>query len=376
MEKIGIITFHNSYNCGSMLETFAMQKTIEKIGYDATVIDFSSDGQKELYKPLFKCCSFKNVIKNVLLLPHIARLKRNNSSYESFKNKYFKLTSYMTSKETFLRLDFDIVIAGSDQIWNVTIPDFDDVYFLSWDGPYKRISYAASFGAKNPFLYYRQPDKLYKYLMRFNAISVREKNAVKWLGESLPEKKVSLVLDPTLLLNGSDYLPIIDDACVPEEPYLFFYAPSFKSDICKLVRKIAHSIGARVVTWSAKSYYVKGIYRYGFALPKTENPAVYLSLIKNASLVITTSFHGTIFSTIFERPFYVVKNGDMYGDDDRVKTLLDELKLSERLIECFFDKEKDYSEKLDYSESKKAISRLRENSISFLRENIVHEQKK
>lgn len=91
----------------------------------------------------------------------------------------------------------------------------------------------------------------------------------------------------------------------------------------------------------------------GFKLPDFEDPKAYLQLMKNAEMVITTSFHGTVFSTIYRKKFWVIKNGGMYGNDDRVKTLLSDLAITDRLIELPFDEKFNYMKSVDYSEYEK-----------------------
>ena len=126
MKKIGIITFHNSYNCGSMLESYAMQTIIEKLGGNVEIINFSNEGQRNLYAIFNKNNSLKNIIKNILLLPHRKRLKRNNLKYNEFKKKYFKLSNEYHNISELDDNNYSVVVAGSDQIWNITIDDSDD----------------------------------------------------------------------------------------------------------------------------------------------------------------------------------------------------------------------------------------------------------
>ena len=112
------------------------------------------------------------------------------------------------------------------------------------------------------------------------------------------------------------------------------------------------------------------IKRFGFELAKYENPSSYLYYIKNAELVLTTSFHGTIFSTIYNKKFFTIKNGDMYGDDDRVITLLSQLKMLDRLIAYDFDNNFNYLKDVDYSEYNNQIKELQMEAIKYLRESV------
>lgn len=370
MKKIGIITFHNSYNCGSMLESYAMQTIVNKLGKKAEIINFSNNGQKELYSTLFKVTSLKNLIKNIILLPHINKINNNNSKYEEFKNKNFVLSVPYHSIEQLDDEAYSTVIAGSDQIWNITILDFDDAYFLPWVKKAKKIAYAPSFGSKNILKYTNNTNKYKNMINDFNALSIRENNGKKWIKE-LCNKEVDVLLDPTLLLEKEDYYNLENKKIKPNKKYIFFYSPSFDRKICNFVKKISKKYGLKVITWSAKSYYLKAIKTFGFDLPDYEDPSVYLTLIKNAELVITTSYHGTIFSTIYRKKVIVVKNGGMYGDDDRVKTLLKQIKMEDRLMPYKFDNDYNYLKDINYTNYEKNLKDIKAKSINFIKENII-----
>lgn len=369
MKKIGIITFHNSYNCGSMLESYAIQKYLQKVNIENEIINFSNQGQKELYSVMFKNNSLKNIIKNILLFPWHSKVQNNNNKYEQFKKEKFMLSQNEYHNGNEIKDIYSIVVAGSDQIWNITIPDSDDAYFLSWVKQAKKVAYAPSFGAKDIMKYSNNIKKYKNYIDSFDALSVREKNGQKWIKE-LTGRDAELLIDPTLLLTKDDYKAIEDNNCTPAGDYIFFYCPSFDIDICKFVAKVAKKYKLPVITWSTKSYAVKAVYIYGFKLPKYESPAVYLSLIKNAKLVFTTSFHGTIFSTIYKKNFYTIKNGGMYGDDDRVKTLLESIKLEDRLIPYDFNNKLDYMKDVNYSRYNKELAKLQAHAEKYIRKNI------
>lgn len=368
MKKIGIITFHNSYNCGSMLESYAILRKMQQIDLNAEIINFSSNGQKKLYSKFYKNNSIKNMLKNILILPLINKIKLNNLKYEEFKNKNFNLSkSYNDNNIDDSK--YCIVVAGSDQIWNITIDDYDDAYYLNWVKSARKIAYAPSFGSKN-ILTYSENIKKYKELLNdFDAISIREENGKKWI-KDLIGRDVEVLIDPTLLFDSDEYDMLLDNACTPKYEYIFFYCPSFSRNLCKFVKKISKLYHLPVICWSTKSYCTKLIFTYGFKLPKYESPSVYLSLIKNAKLIFTTSFHGTIFSTIYRKQFFVLKNGDMYGNDDRVKTLLEQLNMMKQLIEPNYDAQFNYFNKIDYDNYDLKITKLREKANRFINENI------
>lgn len=369
-KKIGIITFHNSYNCGSMLESYAIQTVVKKICGTSEIINFSNYGQKKLYSPYFKNDSLKNVIKNILLMPHIKKIKNNNRKYEEFKKQNFYLSKNYSKIDELKDDDYSAVIAGSDQIWNITIEDGDDAYFLPWVKKATKIAYAPSFGAKNIMEYSNNPNKYRKMICSFDFLSIREKNGSKWIKE-LCNKDVEVLLDPTLLLEKKDYEKLEYKKFEQKEKYIFFYSPSFDRKICKYVKQIANKYNLKVITWSAKSYYLKMIKTFGFVLADFENPSMYLSLIKNAELVMTTSYHGTIFSTIYRKKFIVIKNGGMYGNDDRVKTLLEQIHMENRLIPFEFDQNYNYLEEIDYSNYDKFLPGLKKKSIDYLKKSLM-----
>ena len=368
MKKIGIITFHNSYNCGSMLESYAIQTYINKSIGDAEIINYSSEGQKELYSVYEENNSIKKIIKNLLIFPHNKKVKLNNKKYEEFKNNNFILSEPVTEK-TINDNSYYAVVAGSDQIWNVTIPDYNDVYLLPWVKKAKKVAYSPSFGAKNPIKYYNCITHFIEMLKSFDNLSIREFNGRTWIKDML-QIDVPVLLDPTLLLERSDYDKIEDSTFNISEKYIFFYSPAFNRDICKFVKKISDKYHLKVITWSTKSYYYKFIKQFGFVLPEYESPAVYLNLIKNAELVLTTSYHGTIFSSIYKKKFFTIKNGGMYGDDDRVMTLLEQLDMKDFLITYDFKDSFNYLREPNYSSYDRKIEKLKSQSFKYLKESL------
>lgn len=368
-KKVGIITFHNSYNCGSMLQAYALQHVVDQLtGGRAEIIDFSNEGQIELYSVRQPNYGIKNKIKNLILSPYFDQIKRNYDSYEAFKHKNFKLSDQpLHVMHDITDLAYDIVVAGSDQIWNITIQDGDDAYFLPWVKKAKKVAYAPSFGAKDIMKFSDEPQRYAEYLGAFANLSIRERNGQQWL-YNLTGRSAELLIDPTLLLEAEDYMPIASKDLRLPQRFIFYYSPGYSRDINHLVKKISQKYGLPVVAFNTKTFYVKGMQYSGFKLPELENPATYLQLIRNAELVITTSFHGTVFSSIFGKKFWTVKNGGMFGDDDRVKTLMHLLDLEDRMIPIMFNPEFDYLKEKDYTEYKVLLSQEREKSYFYLKD--------
>lgn len=366
MKKVGILTFHHSYNCGSMMQAVALQNVVKQLGIKSEIIDFSNEGQRQLYRTWFPGNTVRNIVKNSILLFHQGRLNECNSSYEEFMKKHMILSQkkFSTMRELSAG-DYSTIIAGSDQIWNITIDDSDDAYFLPWAKDVKKIAYAPSFGAKNILKYAEDSSRYAGYLRKFAYLSIRENNGKKWIHD-LIGVDVPVVLDPTLLLTSSFYDTLIEPVNNIPEKFIFYYAPHYDTKINDLVTEISKKTNLPVVGFNSKAFYVKGLDKRGFILPDKENPATYLFLIKNASLVITTSFHGTVFSSIFRKCFWTVKTGGMLGDDDRVATLTNMLNLNDRLISIAYNDTFDYMVEKDYSVYEKRLSEYKKESMKYL----------
>lgn len=354
-----------------MLQAYALQTVVRRLGYEPEIIDFSNEGQKSLYSVRQPNNSVKNILKNIILYPHEKRIKRNFDSFEKFKDTEFNLSPKLYSRMEQLSDErYSAVITGSDQVWNITIEDGDDAYYLPWVKKAKKIAYAPSFGAKNVMRYADDPDKYRQYLSDFDRLSIREKNGQKWLKE-ITGKDVPVLLDPTLLLDAEDYAKISDTKLKLPDRYIFFYSPGYQKDIVELICRVSEKYSLPVIAFNTKTFYVKGVQRKGFRLPSIENPRSYLSLIQNATLIMTTSFHGTVFPTIFRKPVWVIKNGGMFGDDDRVKTLIDELGIEDRLIPIGFKEDFDYMQPVDYSGYEQDLPVLRDQAINYLKESLA-----
>lgn len=364
-EKVGIITFHASYNCGSMLQAYALQCFLKKHGYDPEIVDFSSPGQRRLYSVFSRKKSVKNIARNAVFLCHKCRIEKNFARYEKFKQEQFCLSDYQAEQRSELKDHYYAVIAGADQIWNITIADYDDAYFLPWVTQAKRIAYAPSFGSKNIVDHTDDLEKFKNYLIAFDSLSIRENNGRKWIAE-MTGLDAPVVLDPTLLLDPEDYAPILSEELKLPEKYIFYYSPTYSLDRNRLVRKISKKYKLPVIAFNTKAFYLRGMNFHGFKLPAAEDPTTYLQLMKNATMVITTSFHGSVFASMFRRSFWIIKNGGMYSQDDRVITFLQATGLGGRLVEPVFDDSFNYLSLPDYEEHARKLEVLQKTSTDYL----------
>jgi polysaccharide pyruvyl transferase WcaK-like protein len=217
----------------------------------------------------------------------------------------------------------DLIIVGSDQVWNTHLTNgFDDYYWgnLNIREDARIISYAASI---EEYWYETYNTKAKNLLNKFNAISVREQKTAEYLRIFL-DKDINVTIDPTLLVDSSVWEKFAQKPSLADN-YLLFYQVRNSPECESYAEEISKKLGLRLIVLSA---------RVDQANSKEcidSSPEEFVGWFKYASYVICTSFHGTVFSVIFKRPFVSIKLGD--GKNDRVESFLKSIDLSERLIE-------------------------------------------
>ena len=333
IDRIGLLTFHASYNNGSMLQAYALQNVLKnRYGIEAEIINFSNGEQKRMYSIFYAPRKLKDVFRNALNALFWKSIHDHNKDYIKFscdnllvsKKRY--ATLHELENENFA---YKLVIAGSDQVWNINAKDFDDAYFLPFIKGIPKIAYAVSLGATNPN-FCADKNKYAEYMQSFAAISVREGNAKKWL-EMLGNSSIMICVDPTLLLPKLEWEKLVGEREVKGK-YIFWYTRIYKKEIRDIVLQIGKKYGMPVYVMDAKEWSRRGLYLKGIKLVRKGGPSSYLSLIKNAEMVITSSFHGTVFSYIFNKNFWYLNIHDFETTDDRATHLLSQLGLQDRYV--------------------------------------------
>lgn len=370
MKKIAIITFHASHNNGSMLQALALQTVIqEKYKNSVEIIDYSNEGQRNMYAPIPKPHNWKQLIKKFMWMTNHRQLQQQYDAYEAFSKKYFNLSikRYKESSELGeLELEYDAFIAGSDQVWNIKCIDADDAYYLNFIHNKPCFAYAVSFGANNPFE--NDATKYKKYINKFVEISVRENNAKQWIKE-YADRNVQTCLDPTMLLDKEQWERVVE---VEKEPiirgdYIYYYCFSINEQVQKFLKYLSKKMNMPVYFMEAKEWTLKMCWRNGIHLIKKYGPDVYMNVVKNAKLFITTSFHGTAFATIYRKNFwYIRSNESETSKDDRATTFLQQLDLMTRYKTVDELKEIDLYKPIDYEKVDSKLYRLRQESLQYL----------
>ncbi|NLM48334.1 MAG: polysaccharide pyruvyl transferase family protein [Epulopiscium sp.] len=298
---------------------------------------------------------------------------------QSFPYNYFKKRKFINFSNEYLNIskkrfksleelkeinnDYDYFICGSDQIWNGTMIRFDSAYFLSFvDNTEKKIAYAASFGkvdiSDQEFEFYKRE------LNNINKISVRETSA-SVIVKKCSNKFAEVVLDPTLLLSGTEWKYISRKEKVPKEPYILTYCLSNNKEMQDFIKKLRLQTGYKVIGISRGL--VPMFRECAFAVP---SPLEFVQLFSNASYVVTNSFHGTAFSTNLNKNFFTFIKGERNtATNSRIVDFLENLGLADRIYtKC--PKEKINISQPNFEEVNKKLEALRKKSINFLTESL------
>lgn len=369
--KIGIITFNSAHNYGAVLQVWALQEKLKSEGHQVEVINYripAIDNLYQVYVPRWisgnsmvnRACHKLQYMKARVRVPEKAvRYKK----FEDFINDVLPTTVPYHSYEALKNatFDYDILITGSDQVWNGNITrGINGAYFLAFgDEKVKRISYAASIGkdAFDP----EEKDVVAKYLKGLDYISVREEKA-KTAVEELTDKEVDLVLDPTLLLDKEKYDQLKKPFPVKGGEYIFVHnvhLVKVDARLNAIVEEISKRTGLPVVNNRADYTFSNEIAKFSAG-----GPEEFLGVIDGAKYVITNSFHATVFSTIYEKKFITVPH---FKNPDRMRNLLQLFQLENHLIAEVKDIPKDLSElDIDYGKVKELRKKARSASEAYL----------
>ncbi|MFA5338278.1 MAG: polysaccharide pyruvyl transferase family protein, partial [Candidatus Omnitrophota bacterium] len=261
--------------------------------------------------------------------------------------------------------DYDIFICGSDQIWNPEITGLDPAYFLSFvPSDKKKVAYAASFGI--PDTPQRYHAVLKKLLEGIECISVREKEG-KRIINFLTGKNVDVVLDPTLLLNEEEWGKVSEPRpSLKGKRYVLCYYFQENKRLDNISIKCSKIMGIPRVIINASNKD-----RFSGAIPVFDaGPSEFIKLFKEASFVVTNSFHGVAFSINFKKPFFVdLLDREFVPRNSRLINILENLNLSTRLVSNFANVNAK-SMNLDFKEAIIKLNTLKEKSLNFLKKSI------
>ena len=328
MKNIGIITVPFLFeNYGTAMQNFALQQAIRKLGYNPITIE-------QVFKVPFHLFVL-STIKTILLFfipgkrrKFFKRLAPHNKAFEKFIYQNIQLTKPFCncSKKIIEEYKLDAIIVGSDQIWRPKYsPYLDDTYLVfAKNNPIKKIAYAASFGVDDWEYSPRQTTKYKKLISNFSFVSTREKSGINLCQQYL-KTNAQEVVDPTLLLDVEEYLNVCKEIPIEKTKYIAAYILDMTNEKQEILEKIAKGkdLVIKIFDVDAKAT---------LSIPK------WISMFRDATYVITDSFHGTVFSIIFKKEFYCFFNKNR--GNSRFQSLLE--KYNSGTLDDFRKKSFDY----------------------------------
>ena len=389
MKKVGIVSCYFKNNYGSMLQAYATKKILdnnkipnETINIDSN-IDFKKGKRKYYLSQIFNFSFIKSkfgMIKLKLDKKIVKDLGKNISirdkKYKEFRKEFnlSKACPDYKSLNEMAKEKYSDVIVGSDQLW-LPVNVVADYYTLNWvPDNVNKISYATSFGIS------KVPDKyteLYKkFLKRINHLSVREESGKKILDNYSIKSK--LVCDPTILLTKEEWEDVATKDRFIRDKYILCYFLGSNIEHRKFAEKLREKTGYKIVSLNHADEYVKYSDEFADIIPYDVGPKEWLNLIKNAEYVCTDSFHGTVFSLIFNKIFfdfrrYNPKNKN--NTNSRLDSLLNIAGVSnERILTGLEDIDKVLKYKIDYKKVNTNINKFREESKKWLLESISYKE--
>lgn len=377
--KIAILTLPLNLNYGGILQCYALQTVLERMGHEVIVLNrkFNNPPLREVMLQLGSIV--KCVVRKYFLGNRSIRLSNpflhnyyikypiwDSSANISFIHSNFKFTPSTTSSRALrnyvLRHQLDCIVVGSDQVWRECYcPCITDYFlgFLPSGCKVRKIAYAASFGVQDSPISARWLDECIRLAGRFDALSVREDSGVTLMQEVFG-LQAKHVLDPTMLLEREDYRLLVSKedkaaASTGVLAYILDKTPEKKQIMDDVAGKL--QLPCRSFIPDAEKVCV---------LPSVGQ---WLAAFDRAGFVITDSFHGCVFSILFRKNFIVILNKDRGAD--RFHSLLKQFGLQNRLISGYGDLEKRAGElfkPIDYAAVEEKLSRLKADSLRFLRE--------
>lgn len=348
--RIGILTFHYAQNYGAVLQCYALQKKLEKYFPNAEIFVINYKNQKIVQDYALFQIENKNfyrkhrsLIASLVYFPQRAKCSRN---FKIFTNNYLKIGTSDLS-------EYDAIFYGSDQIWNPNITGgVDHVYFGQGFGNAK-IAYGASDGGK-----LKVTSEIKRLLQKFSALSVREKSiAEKFAGLGI---RTSIVCDPVFLLSVDEWRKV---AVLPHEKnYVFAYKvsenPFFDAEAEKIGKKLKKKVIQVVYVKHRRKFFCKSQ-----KIIQGISPFEFIGYIAAADFVLTTSFHGTAFSILFNRPFCAL---EIDSGSERITELLEAIGLEKRYDKSVSESCSASADEIYTAAVKEKIACLNGNGFKFL----------
>ena len=359
--KTGLVTFYHIHHYGALLQAYATEQAVERCGSECEIVDYYVNQNNDLFR---KPTGLGSAAADVHTALHYGPLKARYQRFETFSKQYLRISGHRFESLEELKgaeLPYDVILSGSDQIWNPKIfPDgrFDPVFFGTFSSR-RKIAYAPSFGV--PHIPEGMEEELRSYLESFSHISVRERQGREIVKE-ITGKDVPVVLDPTLLLTAEQWSAM----AAPLDRsggYILCYCISKPGALAPYIQRLAEETGLPVVQLCG----IRQKVHPKAACVLDAGPSEFLGLFQNASYVCTNSFHGTVFSVQFQKPFFtaVAPSELAAPESSRTFSILSRLGLTERIIGTGATAGLDAT--IDWADVDRRLRAARQSSLDYLR---------
>lgn len=376
-KQVGICACYGTRNYGSMLQAFATQEAVLKLGYSTEFIRYKKKKTipsilKQIPRLLNSNLMFDKWmgIQKQLLLRRYPTIRENdrkrNEMFARFGKRYYKAFSeehYGFEALKKAASNYRTVLVGSDQLWTPGgLPtNFYNLMFVPEE--VNKVSYATSFGVSNIPWYQRS--RTSTYLSRIDYLSVREIRGAEIVGE-LTNKKAKIVADPTLLLSEQEWREAIPERDVTDKSYIFCYFLGENEIHREIAEELSKRTGLRIVTTPFLDSFVKRDVLFGDEQRFDIGPDDFVNLIRNADYVLTDSFHGTVFSILHHKQFLTLPRfaAGTQSRNSRIESILRLAGLEDRLYKQ--DVFAQIQKMIDYTVVDRNIENLRKDSYKFL----------
>lgn len=379
--KIGLVTCYFIHNYGSSLQAYATEMLMKKLNkpYETIgcvrPINYMQENKilytikklligdwklkigrlkiryyKEIKKKFKESCQirdhyFEKFIQNNF---HLSPISKNRNELEKRASNY------------------DYIIVGSDQLWRTDSVEHG-YYTLEWvPDNIKKIAYSTSFGITQ--IPWFQKEKNKKFMNRFDHIALREQSGCDIVYQ-LTGRKTNVVLDPTLLFSGEEWLHIQDKEPIEKEPYIFCYFLGNNPEQRNFVKKVKEKTGLQIISLLHLDEYIPSDESFPDKAPYNVGPGEFLNYIRNAQYVFTDSFHCSVFSILYKKSFFTFKRFNenaKQNTNTRIDNLLKITDLTARNISTNSCIEEILSIPNDFSSTEKKLELLRKHSIQYL----------
>lgn len=358
--KIGLLTIHYANSYGGNLQAFATQVVLSKYG-EAKIIDYKTRDLENTMQLIRWSGGGRAILragKDVLrMFPRRRLLKK----FKDFSSSYFNLTKPIQSRQALDAAagEFDVLVCGSDQIWNPNVLGaFDLAYMLNFGSGQRKVSFASSAGSYS-FSDSELP-QVQSCLSSFHALACREQDTAKKISQALNGRTVEHVLDPTLMLSKDEWISALGiDVKREVEPYILVYTLKKDALVRSVIEHARSRLGYRVVVIDQDSF-------LGFAADEhlmDASPLDYIRLFSGASFVITNSFHGTAFAVNFKVPFLITRPET---GANRIEGFLSAVDLKSRYVDSVPAAELVIDEPIDFAACHSKLGALRAASYDYL----------